>query len=312
MRKQKVKIINAYIHAYISPVCSSTTMASFVRAWQPPSINTNASVMRRGGYGVVIREASQYPASFLGFLPSDIEDVEELPIGTQVLVLPQYDNDMGWAPIIVSDDKARFTWHHPECIRLFHDCELGGTVAVGHTKRRGSRQPTHVLPNSDTGVKRIDNTLVLDARWERPSGPWRPSLDCSGWCTCWCVHTASSQDRVTDLMEFAAYREKGYVVCSRGKHRSLSAACILDLFFARSVNYGHAYRQRQCQCEMPATSNLDCINDAFRSLPRQTQTERLLSNRLGLPKLRLSDPEAMFSVNAQHAVERPSHPIQRS
>ena len=123
MRKQKVKIINAYIHAYISPVCSSTTMASFVRAWQPPSINTNASVMRRGGYGVVIREASQYPASFLGFLPSDIEDVEELPIGTQVLVLPQYDNDMGWAPIIVSDDKARFTWHHPECIRLFHDCD---------------------------------------------------------------------------------------------------------------------------------------------------------------------------------------------
>ena len=126
------------------------------------------------------------------------------------------------------------------------------------------------------------------------------------------MHTASSQDRVTDLMEFAAYREKGYVVCSRGKHRSLSAACILDLFFARSVNYGHAFRQRQCQCEMPATSNLDCINDAFRSLPRQTQTERLLSNRLGLPKLRLSDPEAMFSVNAQHAVERPSHPIQRS
>ena len=271
-------------------------MASSVLASQPPSINTNASVMRRGGYGVVIREASQYPASFLGFIASDIEDVEELPIGTRVLVIPQYDTDMGWAPIIVSDDKARFTWHHPECIRLFHDCDLGSAVAVGHTDVRGSRQPTHVLPNSGTGVKRIHNTLVLDARWERPRGcrERRPSSECSGWCTCWCVHTASSQDRVTDLMEFASYREKGDVVCEHGKHRSLSAACILEFFFARSVNYRHASRQRQCRCEMPAASNLDHINDAFRSLPRQTKTERLLSNRLGLPKLRLSDPEATF------------------
>ncbi len=89
------------------------------------------------GYGVVVRRASDFPFSFETYTWRNCEGVEELPVGTRVLVLPRVAADVGWTPVVVADncrDGARFTWHTPGCIQLL--ANLGGRVVVGHTLAR--------------------------------------------------------------------------------------------------------------------------------------------------------------------------------
>ena len=88
--------------------------------------------------------------------------------------------------------------------------------------------------------------------------------------------------RVADILTFASSGRSGYVLCNFGKHRSLSAALILELFFGRRVEYKFAYRGRPCECERPARRNKGSIAAAFRSLPKRTRQANLLSTILEL------------------------------
>lgn len=242
-----------------------------------------------GGYGVVFRCASHHCDAFHAYTRLDCADVEELLPGTKVLLLPHTPADSGWAPVVVSDRAggARFTWHHPECIKLFALSDLGGKVTVGHLLERGRSSPSHNITTQRCGVSRTESHgLLLDARWEEDVRGSRDTSGCSGWCTCVCVETASLQNRVADILEFASWGESGVVVCERGKHRSLSAAHILQLFFHRDVDYRYASTRRACRCGRPAVRHIESICDAFRSLPNRTRPENLLSTKLELPARR--------------------------
>ena len=234
------------------------------------------------GHAVVFARASEYPEYFSTCTDRECGDVEELPPGTKVLVLRKEDADVEWAPVVVADDRdgARFTWHHPDCIE---PCPAGtdlGLVTVGHTCWRGRARPSHTVENL-----RDEGLLLLDARWEEADQSARATPGCSGWCASVCVETASLPNRVADILTFASAGRSGYALCNRGKHRSLSAALILELFFGRRVDYQFASRWRPCDCKRPAHRNKGCIAAAFRSLPKRTRLANLLSFILKLRTL---------------------------
>ena len=243
------------------------------------------------GLGRVVRKASDCAKDFDTYTSEHCSQVEELPLGTMVLVLPAEPADVGWAPILVansvddSHNAVRFTWHHPQCIELIESRDLGGAVVVGHC--RGS-SPSHALePKAPCGVRRmIDQTLLLDARWPNDSPRQRETDKCSGLCASVCIETASNPRRMAHILEFASKCESGCIVCDYGKHRSLSAAVILDLFFHRIVDNRYAFQSRPnrpCSCGHPAAQNIGRISAAFRSLESNTQPLNLLSTILGLP-----------------------------
>ena len=232
------------------------------------------------GHAVVFARASEYPEYFRTCTDRECADVEELPPGTKVLVLPKEDADAGWAPVVVADDRdgARFTWHHPDCIK---PCPAGlGLVTVGHTCSRGRAPPSHTVENLWR-----ERLRLLDARWPEADQSARDTPYCSGWCASVCVETASLPNRVADILTFASAGRSGYALCNRGKHRSLSAALILELFFGRRVDYQFASRWRPCDCKRPAHRNKGCIAAAFRSLPNRTRPANLLSFILKLRTL---------------------------
>ena len=119
-----------------------------------------------GGYGVVFRCASHHCDAFHAYTRLDCADVEELLPGTKVLVLPHTPADSGWAPVVVSDRAggARFTWHHPECIKLFALSDLGGKVTVGHLLERGRSSPSHNITTQRCGVSRTESHGLLITR----------------------------------------------------------------------------------------------------------------------------------------------------
>ena len=126
----------------------------------------------RFGLGYVTLHASTYVQSFRGWNANECRDVEELPVGTYVIVLRGERSDLGWLPVVVNDErgKARFTWVHPQSVRVFHDSECGGQIIVGHTLSRGRHRPAPDLGDfgqrgRTCGVLEVNDQLVLDARW---------------------------------------------------------------------------------------------------------------------------------------------------
>ena len=246
-----------------------------------------------GGLGRVVRKASDFPEAFDMYTSEHCSQVEELPLGTMVLMLPGEPADVGWAPILVASSEAdchtavRFTWHHPQCIELLKSSDLGGPIVVGHCQGRGSKDPSHSLKSkAQCGVRRMeDQTLLLDARWSDDIPRQRDTDKCSGLCASVCIETASQPRRVAHILEFASKCESGCIVGDYGKHRSLSAAVILNLFFHRTVDDQYAFQDRPnqpCPCGRPAAQNIARISAAFRSLENDTQPCNLLSFILGL------------------------------
>ena len=185
-------------------------------------------------------------------------------------------------------NAVRFTWHHPQCIELLKSSDLGGPIVVGHCQGRGSKDPSHSLKSkARCGVRRMeDQTLLLDARWPDDIPRQRDTDKCSGLCASVCIETVSQPRRVAHILEFASKCESGCIVCDYGKHRSLSAAVILNLFFHRTVDNQYAFQDRPsrpCPCGQPAAQNIARISAAFRSLEHDTQPCNLLSIILGLP-----------------------------
>ena len=242
------------------------------------------------GLGRVVRRASDYPEAFHTYAFEHCSQVEELLLGTIVLVLAGEPADVGWAPILVANSEAdchnavRFTWHHPQCIEVLESCDLGGAIVVGHCR---GWYPSHsLIPKAPCGVRRmIDQTLLLDARWPDDIPRQRDTDKCSGLCASVCIETVSQPRRVAHILEFASKCESGCIVCDHGKHRSLSAAVILKLFFHRTVDDQYAFKDRPnqpCPCGRPAAQNIARISAAFRSLENDTQPCNLLSFILGL------------------------------
>ena len=252
----------------------------------PPSHPPSAPA----GLSRVVQLASAFPSVFCTYTSEHCRQVEELLVGTIVLVLPGEPADVGWAPILVTNSEAdchnavRFTWHHPQCLKLLKSSDLGGQIVVGHSQGRGSKPPSHPLTDAPCGVRRMeDQTLLLDARWPDDKQRQRDTAECSGWCASVCIETASQPRRVAHILNFASWCENGCIVCEHAKHRSLSAAVILQFFFHRTVDYQYASRNRPCPCGHPAAQNIARISAAFRSLENDKQPCNLLSVILGLP-----------------------------
>ena len=116
-----------------------------------------------------------------------MRDVSELSVGEYVLVLPAARNDHRWAAVIVNetmpwgDTHARFTWVHPECLEPLSS-RRDYLITVGHTSSRGKREASCEIGDVDVGVRRHNNLLILDARWEEET-PLSYSLGCKGYCT---------------------------------------------------------------------------------------------------------------------------------
>ena len=86
------------------------------------------------------------------------------------------------------------------------------------------------------------------------------------------------------ILQFAA-REGDIVCCNYGAHRSVATANILQIAFARRVNWKHASPFRCCPfCVRPEEWSIpDLLWDAFRGLPHRVNPCRLLAYKLALP-----------------------------
>lgn len=266
-----------------APLHTPTASAGPCMVPPPPSYPPPAPT----GLGRVVRKASYFPKAFDTYASEHCNQVEELPLGTMVLVLPGETADMGWAPIFVAGchSAVRFTWHHPQCIELIESCDLGGAIVVGHC--RGWFPSHSLVPNAPCGVRRMeDQTLLLDARWPDDIPRQHDTDKCSGLCASVCIETVSQPRRVAHILEFASKCESGCIVCDYGTHCSLSAAVILNIFFHRTVENQYGFQDRPsrpCPCGQPAAQNIARNSAAFRSLENDTQPCNLLSIILGLP-----------------------------
>jgi hypothetical protein len=222
------------------------------------------------GLATVYRRASEYSSVFDGFQDRDIAGVFEPPIGSSVLVLREQAADASWAPVVFTENvgtgggTACFSWVHPDTLRMDDPLPSSSAILVGHCGQRGRDAATHHIGAIAPGSRWHQGFLILDARWE---GRGHANEGCSGYCSDVLLHTASEPTRMYDIFRFASERRAGSVVCMRGKHRSVSAAKILELCFRRSVDYSLAARNNQCNyCRSEATA--DDVYEALRKLPR--------------------------------------------
>ena len=240
------------------------------------------------GLALVFRKASDYPHLFSGWRAEHCAGVEELCIGTYVLVLPNIAEDVHWSAVVVGDEdnrgcyRARFTWVHPHTLKNVDSVD--GEIVVSHSEDRGSSSPPwqhEQFFHGRCGLRIVDGTLVFDARWQDKA---QHSRTCTGHCMEVCKFTASSPERMGLILRFAQHCRGGVVFCDRGKHRSVSAAKILELLFQRKVSYRFACRHHDYDCcGLPAA--VDELALTLRSLPQRLDT-RGLSYMLRLPAFR--------------------------
>ena len=219
------------------------------------------------GLARIIRKASSHPSSFRKErLPSQIGAVSDPEIGTYVLILPQIEDDQGWAAVLVNETtaesatRARFTWVHPGCLQPL-STHGDGLVTIGHTLERGWWKASHDIGDGPPGICRCQGKLVLDARWYGSQGTGGHK----GYCYPVVRVTCLDERRMGDILDFACLREAGVVACDRGTHRSVSAGKILELFWHRGVDYKFA-SANNCPCGLPAGSYMRELSSALRSL----------------------------------------------
>ena len=242
------------------------------------------------GLATVHRQASNHPEIWTGWRQPDMDGVEELPVGCCVIRLSAIDEDLGWAPVVYISpysERACFTWVHPQCLVLDSDPQLLEPIRVGHVKDRNKTTASHpsfkwCKPRGSVGY--ASNTHYLDARFE-DNVSFDSESSCSGHCFPLCCETAGSSNRMAVILRFAALRKGGLVFCSRGKHRSVAAANILEFVFGRRIDYGTCYYPpRNChECGDRMTSGrVFALLQAMRALPRDPSGLQL-AVVLGLP-----------------------------
>ena len=235
-------------------------------------MTTPASYVCPHGLACVVRRASDHPHVFLGWTRGHCCDVEELPVGAYVLVLPSRISDLGWTPVVHREKReARFVWVHPETLRPVCHLSDGGIIRIGHFAARSRSPATYLLPFVGPGVKIDGGTVILDARWEGFGACGRST--CTGHCIGVCCDMCSDASRMGDILDFASRTVSGVVACTRGTHRSVAAGHILEICFGREIDWTHA-TTRPCSCGRLATTHADELWQALRELPRRTASER--------------------------------------
>ena len=227
------------------------------------------------GFAKVYRCANDYPSCFFGYTRDNLEGIDQLPVNSNVLVLPRLPEDIGWSPVVYLDNtqgRACFTWLHPDCVQLYEHTGPDATIVIGHVKERNVKRPSHphLKRPRRVGVRRCERTgdLLLDARWHDDYDNY--NTRCRGHCVEVCQATARNPDRMAALIQFAACLEGGVVFCNHAKHRSVAIGNILQYFFHRIVSFEEAFeRRRRCRhCnDLMSESRLTAIAQALRSLP---------------------------------------------
>ena len=218
-----------------------------------------------------------------GWHGSSMSAVEELPIRTRVLALPRGKADLGWCPVITLGEggHARFTYIHPQVIKpLVSQKE----VRIGHVMWRGRDPPTHDLGWANPGVRAMGGRVVLDARWSGyGDGKRRGGKSCSGYCPFFWSSIARNPELMGFILQFAA-REGDIVCCNYGAHRSVATANILQIAFARRVNWKHASPFRCCSfCVRPEEWSIpDLLWDAFSWITPSSESMPTVSVQIGI------------------------------
>ena len=219
---------------------------------------------------------------FKDWQAGSLRAVEELSVGTYVLALPRVERDLRWCPIVTLDatEHARLTYIHH---RVIQPVATQKPIVVGHTKKRNGAPPSHDIGPTQPGVRAINETVVLDARWRGYGDDDHET--CSGYCLKLWTNIASDPERLGFILKFAA-REGELVCCNRGVHRSVASAKILHRAFGRTVDWQYAARPRQCRLTPRCVAGQDAVNilwSSFRQLPHRVNPCKLLAYKLALP-----------------------------
>ena len=237
------------------------------------------------GLATVVRLASAAPAAFSAWTRMNMADVEEFPVGTEVLVLPARTEDHGWAAVVVADihaDGAFFCYMHPQVLEPVH---VHKTAKVGMVDRRTWKEATHphLSYPHQPGPRLADGEWVLDCRWPDP-----PTVDAvhSGWCLPVAVETASTPHRVADVITFGhrlsnATQDHGTIFCKHAKHRSVSGALLLREFCNIAIDFKDAVRDRHEQCcGLSTVQHKAIVATTLRNLGPLERSKRLLYDAL--------------------------------
>ena len=244
------------------------------------------------GLAKVERQASSFPSCFINYRAHHCAQVTDIPAGQIVFCLPFIDSDVDWRAVILNivldeTEYARLTWVHPGCLRPLGSRNMQPNIKVELTEGRGStRQSIDIVPVS-TGVRDVDDELVLDARWGFPLP--RSTRECTGHCFGLCHSVIQEPECFAAILRFAAAlqgRRMGHVCCAHAKHRSVAAANILRLCFGVSVDFQLATCDRSDRCcRERAAVHVPDLLWALRSLPvLSANASRSLAHALRLPE----------------------------
>ena len=244
------------------------------------------------GLAKVERQASSFPSCFINYRAHHCAQVTDIPAGQIVFCLPFIDSDVHWRAVILNvvmgeTEYARLSWVHPDCLRPLGSENVQPIVKVGLTEGRGRTSRSIDIGRVATGVREVNDELVLDARWRVPLP--RSTQECTGHCLSLCHSVIQEPECFATILRFAAAvrgRRLAHVCCAHAKHRSVAAANLLRLCFGVSVDFGLAIRDRSdgC-CRERAADHVPCLLGALRSLPVLSVTaSRSLAHILRLPE----------------------------
>ena len=244
------------------------------------------------GLAKVERQASSFPSHFTNYKAHHCAQVTDIPVGQIVFCLPFIDSDADWRAVILNvvmdeTEYARLAWVHPGCLRPLGSENVQPSVKVELTEGRGSTRQSIDIGPVATGVRDVNDELVLDARWGVPLP--RSTQECTGHCFSLCHSVIQEPECFAAILRFAAAlqgRRVGYVCCAHAKHRSVAAANLLRLCFGVSVDFRLATCDRSDRCcRKRAADHVPHLLRALRSLPVLSVTaSRSLAHILRLPE----------------------------
>jgi hypothetical protein len=241
---------------------------------------------------MVERQAGSFPSHFTDYKVHHCAQMTDIPVGQIVFCLPFINSDADWRAVILNIvveeiEYARLAWVHPGCLRPLGSGNMPTSVTVELTEGRGSTEQSIDIGPAVTGVRDVNDDLVLDARWKAPFP--RSTRECTGHCFSLCHSVIQEPECFAAILRFAAAlqgRRTGRVCCAHAKHRSVAAANILRLCFGVNVDFSLATKDRSANCcRKRAADNVTHLLRALRFLPELSDdASRSLAHILGLPE----------------------------
>ena len=259
------------------------------------------------GLAVVHKQASNFPSHFQGWEAKHMPMVTDVPVGQVVLCLPYEYSDIYWRAVIVireveGEDLARLTWIHPECVTplALHSSEKASTVRIEQAEGRGDRIATINVPKTRPGIKWAERDihahydappaggphgrLLLDARWELRA--YGTTARCSGFCLSLCVEVATNPQFLATVIRFAQLalcERQSFVLCARGRHRSVAVGVMLVTLMRLNVDFTEAVEDKSHRCcGQSSLANCATMLARLRNIPMLHCPSDTLAARLGL------------------------------